>query len=132
MNSKQVLGGGVLAGLVFYVISLLVWALFKFLPVVPLAIAVPSLRLGSGWQVEHLLMSILIGILWAVGYAVYGKMRPGGWLYGLMVYAVAVFPVFILHFATAAEGRSSILYGAILSLIGALLGGKVISMVVKR
>ena len=132
MNSKQVIGGGVLAGFVFYVISLAVWALFKFLPVVPLSIAVPSSRLGSGWQVEHLLISIVIGILWAVGYAVYGKARPGGWLYGLILYLVAVFPAFILHFATALDGRSGVFYGAFLSLIGALLGGKVISLVAKK
>lgn len=133
MNSKQVWGGGVLAGLVFYVISLIVWAVFRFLPVIPLALAVPSDHLGRGWQVEHLIVSIVIGILWAAGYMVYGKSRPGGWLYGWVVYVVAILPTFVVQFIMVEPAvRSSVFYGAFLAFIGALLGGKVVSLIVKR
>ena len=133
MNSKQVLGGGVLTGLVFYVVSLIVLGVFKFLPVIPLSIAVPSERLGRGWQIEHLVVSLVIGILWAVGYAIYGKSRPGGWLYGWVIYMATLLPTFAVHLIIAESGvRSGIFYGALLALIGALLGGKVVSLIVKR
>ncbi len=132
MNSKKIIGGGILAGVLFYAVSLLVWALMKFLPIVPLSIGIPSAALSSGWQVVHLAVSLGIGILWSIGYGIYGATRPSGWLYGATVYVVAVLPAFAINFMTAGPARDVIVYGAIVSFIAALLGGKLISLVVKR
>lgn len=132
MNSKTIIVGGVLAGLVFYAISLIVWALFKFLPIVPLAIAVPSAGLSTGWYGWHLLVSLFVGLMWGVGYAVYGKVRAGGWLYGLTVYAVGLLPAFVANFVIAPQLRAVIFYGALVGLIGALLAGRTIAAVVRR
>lgn len=132
MTSGKVIGGGVLAGLVFYALSMIMWALFKFLPVIPFSLAVPKEGLMRGWQIEHLAMSLVAGILWAVGYAVYGKTRPGGWLYGFIVFIVALLPSFIANFVLNGPVRSVIAYGALTSLIGALLGGKVIASVMRQ
>lgn len=132
MKPRSVVLGGVLAGVAFYAISLLVWALFKFLPIIPLPISVPSQGLGWGWQAEHLLVSIVIGLLWAAGYALYGKMRPGGWLYGFMVYLIGAFPAFLAYMLIAPPPRSVIVYGALVSFIGALFGGKIIAAVSRK
>lgn len=137
MNIKRVITAGLAAGATFYVVSLVVWGLLKFLPVIPLAIAIPPVGLGQGWWIYHLLVSVFIGIMWAVGYSVYGKGRAGGWLYGATVYIVGSLPAFVTHFLIAptipdAPVRSLIVYGAIVSLIGALLGGRVISLLIKR
>ena len=132
MHSKKIIGGGVLAGILFYALSLLVWALFKFLPIVPLSIALPSSALATGWQVVHLAVSLGIGILWSIGYWIYGTTRPGGWLYGITVYLVAFFPTFVVSFITAGPVRSVLIYGAIVSLVASLLEGKVIALIVRR
>ena len=132
MHSKKIIGGGVVAGLLFYALSLLVWALLKFLPIVPLSIALPLQALTTGWQVVHLAVSLGIGMLWSIGYGVYGTTRPGGWLYGITIYLVAFFPAFVVSFITAGPVRSVLIYGAIVSLVASLLGGKVISLIVKR
>jgi|GEM_PF-4202485 len=132
MTSGKVIGGGLLAGIVFYVLSMIVWALFKFLPVIPFSIALPSQGLMAGWQIEHLVVSLVAGILWAVGYTVYGKARPGGWLYGLVIFVAGILPAFIASFVVNGPVRSAIAYGALVSLIGALLGGKAISLVVRK
>ncbi len=132
MNSKKIIAGGVLAGLLFYALSLLVWGLFKFLPIVPLSIGLPVAALRSGWPVVHLLVSLGIGILWSIGYGIYGGKRPGGWLYGATVYLIALLPAFAVSFMTAGSASNVVVYGAVVSLIAALLGGKLISLVVKR
>lgn len=132
MNSKKIIGGGVLAGLLFYALSILVWSLLKFLPIVPLSIALPASALTTGWQVVHLVVSLGIGILWSIGYGIYGAARPGGWLYGITVYLVALFPAFVIGFMTAGPVRTVLVYGAIVSLVAALLGGKLISLVIRR
>ncbi len=132
MSSKKIVAGGLCAGLVFYALSLVVWALFKFLPIVPLAVAVPPQGLSGGWYIEHLLVSLFIGLLWGFGYAVYGKLRPGGWLYGVTMYAVGLLPAFAANFVIAPEVRSVIFYGALVGLIGALLGGRTLAAIIKR
>ncbi|KKU13797.1 MAG: hypothetical protein UX17_C0008G0002 [Parcubacteria group bacterium GW2011_GWC2_45_7] len=132
MNNKKILGAGLVVGLLFYVISLLIWGLSKFLPVVPLAIAIPNTALLPGWQIEHLLVSLFIGIMWAIGFAVYGVKRDSGWLYGVIVYLVGTLPAFAVYFITTAQWRPIILYGALVSFIGALLGGKVMSILTAR
>jgi len=132
MNSKKIIGGGIIAGLLFYALSMLVWTLLKFLPIVPLPIALPSHALTAGWPVVHLAVSLAIGIFWSIGYGIYGTTRPGGWLYGATVYLVAVLPAFAINFMTAGPVRDVLVYGAIVSFIAALLGGKLISLVVKR
>ncbi len=132
MSSKKIVAGGLCAGLVFYGLSLLIWVLFKFLPIVPLAIAVPSQGLSAGWYIEHLLVSLFIGLLWGFGYAVYGKTRPGGWLYGASMYMVGLLPAFVANFVIAPPMRSVIFYGALVGLIGALLGGRTLAVIIKR
>lgn len=131
MNTSRIIGGGLLAGVVFYALSLIVWALFKFLPVVPLSVAIPAEGLGRGWQIEHLVVSLVTGILFAIGYGVYGKARAGGWLYGGVIFVAAIAPGFIAHFVINPEARSIAVYGAIVSLLGALLGGKAVAMTAK-
>lgn len=131
MNTSKIIGGGLLAGVVFYALSLIVWALFKFLPVVPLTIAVPVEGLGRGWQIEHLVVSLVTGILFAIGYGVYGKARAGGWLYGGVIFVAAILPGFIAHFVINPEARSIVAYGAVVALVGALIGGKAVSAVIK-
>jgi hypothetical protein len=132
MKSKNIVIGGFLSGAVFYIISLLTWALFKFLPIIPLSIAVPESGLQQGWALVHLIVSVLIGFIWVWGYVVYGMKRPGGWLYGSVMYLVGTLPAFIVHFMMNAPLRGIIFYGAVISFIGALLGGRVISSIVKR
>ena len=132
MKASKIIGGGVLAGVVFYALSMIVWALFKFLPIVPLPLAITQQGLGQGWQIIHLLVSLFVGIMWAIGYAVYGRAREGGWLYGLVVFIVGLLPAFTANFIIAPDLRAGVVYGAIVALIGALLGGKAIAMVMKR
>ena len=132
MNSGKIIGGGVAAGVVFYLLSLAVWGIFKFLPVIPLPLAIPTEGLMKGWQIEHLAVSLAAGILWAVGYAVYGKARQGGWLYGALIFLVGVFPAFLANFVVNVPMRNAIVYGAIVSFVGALLGGKVIATVARK
>ena len=132
MTGTRIIGGGILAGAIFYALSLTVWALFKFLPIVPVAIAVPPEGLRALWPAVHLFVSLFVGLMWALGYAVYGRVRPGGWLYGGTIYLVGLLPTFVAHFVVSAPFRSVVVYGAIVSLIGALLGGKVIEMVGKK
>lgn len=131
MTIKNIIKAGVLAGLIFYAISVIIWALFKFLPIVPLSIAIPAQGLGQGWLVEHLAVSLFIGLTWAVGYAIYGIKRQGGWLYGAIIYLTGSFPAFVVYLVISAPLRSMIFYGAIISLVGALLGGKAIAMMHK-
>lgn len=132
MSSKKIVIGGLVAGLVFYAISLVVWGIFKFLPIVPLAIALPPQGLSAGWYVEHLLVSLFIGLLWGFGYAVYGKARPGGWLYGANMYMVGLLPAFVANFIITPQVRSVVVYGAFIGLISALLAGKTISVIARR
>lgn len=132
MTIKNIIKGGIAAGLIFYGISVIIWALFKFLPIVPLSIAIPAQGLGQGWLVEHLAVSLLIGLVWAIGYAIYGVKRQGGWLYGAVIYLTGSLPTFIVYLVISAPLRSMIFYGAIISLVGALLGGKVIALMFSR
>lgn len=132
MNGTKVIGGGLLAGIIFYALSLLVWALLKFLPVVPLAIAIPLDGLGKGWPLLHFLVLLAAGLAFAGGYAVYGKTREGGWLYGAMMFVVGILPAFVANFVLAPAARSVIVYGAVVSFIGALLAGKALSLVMKK
>lgn len=132
MTSKKIITAGIGAGIVFYVVSLVVWGLFKFLPVVPLPLALQQQGLQSGWLIEHLLVSLFIGLLWGYGYSVYGKVRAGGWLYGGTIYLVGLLPVFVAQFIILAPIRMLTVYGAVISLIGALLAGKVISLIAKK
>lgn len=132
MTSKRIIVGGLFAGIAFYLISLIIWALFKFLPVIPFSIAIPEAGLQSGWKIEHLLVSLFIGLMWGFGYMIYGKARSGGLLYGATIYLVGLLPAFVAHFVISADARMAIVYGAIASLAGALLGGKVIALIAKR
>ena len=132
MNGTKIISGGILAGIIFYALSLLVWALLKVLPVVPLSIAVPADGLGKGWQLMHLLVLLFAGLTWSLGYAVYGRAREGGWLYGAMMFTVGVLPAFVANFVLAPEARTMIFYGAVVSFIGALLAGKAVSLVMRK
>ena len=131
MNWKKTIGAGLLAGLLFYVLSLVVWVRFKFLVVVPLAVALPKEGLLAGWQVQHLVVSLVVGVLWAVGYGIYGTRRTGGWLYGLMVFLLGTAPALVTYAVINPQARLLILYNAVISLIGALLGGRIIALVAK-
>ena len=132
MKTSKIVSGGLVAGVVFYALSMLVLALFKFLPVVPLSIAIPAQGLGRGWQFEHLLVSLFIGLLWGVGYLVYGVRRPGGWLYGATLYMVGSFPAFVTQFIITPPLRGIIFYGAVVSLVSALIGGWIIAAMAKK
>lgn len=132
MNTGRLIGGGIVAGGVFYLLSLGVWAVLKFLPVVPLPIAIPPQGLGAGWQVQHLVASLVIGLFWAVGYGIYGKARAGGWLYGLIMFVAILLPTFAVNFFVNPAARSLIAYGAVVSLVGALLGGKSVAWIAQR
>lgn len=120
-----------MAGVVFYLVSLLVWVRFKFLVVVPLAVAIPKEGLVQGWQVQHLVVSLVVGVLWGIGYAVYGKQRAGGWLYGFMVFLLGTLPALAAYAVANPQARLLIAYNAIISLIGALLGGRALTLVAK-
>ena len=129
MNLQKYIGAGLLAGIIFYVLSLGIWKWLGFLPVVPLAIAIPGGNLGSNWPVVHGVVSLLTGLLWTAGYAVYGKARPGGWQYGIVMYVVATVPAVLVGLVLASGARSVITYSAIVSLVGTLLAGKTIEWV---
>ncbi|OGL64621.1 hypothetical protein A3B21_02730 [Candidatus Uhrbacteria bacterium RIFCSPLOWO2_01_FULL_47_24] len=132
MKTSKILSGGIIAGVAFYALSMLIWALFKFLPVVPLSIAIPAQGLGRGWQIEHFLVSLFIGVMWGFGYLIYGTRRASGWLYGATLFIVGSLPSFVTYFIISPPLRSIIFYGAIISFIGALLGGKIIAAMAKK
>lgn len=132
MSGTKIIGGGILAGLIFYALSLLIWAMLKFLPVVPFAISVPIDGLGKGWQGLHLIVLVVAGLAWAIGYAVYGKNGDSGWRYGAVMFLVGVLPAFVANFVLAPASRIMIIYGVIVSFIGALLAGKALSLVMKK
>lgn len=132
MNTSKVIIGGVVSGLIFYGISIAIWGAFKFLPIVPLSIAISADGLQTGWQVEHLMVSLFVGLMWAVGYAVYGRAKASGWQYGIVIFAVGSLPAFVANFVIAPAARSMIVYGGIIALVSALLAGKAIALIVKK
>lgn len=132
MNIKKIMSAGVLAGLVFYAVSMIIWGLFKVLPVVPLIVTMRSQGLGHLWQAEHLAVSLAIGVIWAIGYALIGKgALAGGWLYGWVLYLTGTVPLLGIYLLIAPADRTLNAYGAVVALIGALLGGKAIALVAK-
>lgn len=135
MNIKKMVTAGLASGVIFYALSLIVWWLFQFLPVTPTPVVILNKGLQQGWMVEHLIVSLFVGLLWMIGYAICRsseKLHLGGSIYGMVIYVAGILPAFIIQFIVFTELRALMVYGAIVSLIAVLLSGKIISFISTR
>ena len=128
MNSKKIVLAGLVVGVIFYALSLAIWWLFKFLPVVPTPVIILNQGLQVGWMVEHLVVSLFVGLLWGVGYMV----CKGDYQYGVVIYVAGFLPTFVIQSVVFADVRMFMIYGAIVSLVAVLIADKVFSLIVKN